>query len=226
MLPQSRSLRPSRYVGTVLAVALAGSAVLAGCGAGGASDDASASVDPYGVAASVRASASAEASGGASAGATTSLSPEDAALRATALAMEAPEKPAAMSENTPEGAVAAAEYFISLYPYVYATGDLTEWDAMSEDSCVFCQSVHDKVTELHQGGGWADPWGQTTDVAYVGQDPNDSSTMAVKLIVNGTERTSHEQSGNASSAPKDNGVLVVQVHWSGRSWVIQKGRTE
>lgn len=52
-----------------------------------------------------------------------------------------PVEPEAMGLPGTEGAAAAAEYFISLYPYVYATGDLAPWKAMSHPECIFCASV-------------------------------------------------------------------------------------
>lgn len=49
-----------------------------------------------------------------------------------------PERPAAMERDGAEGAAAAAEYFLELYPYVMATGDTTEWEAMSHAECGYC----------------------------------------------------------------------------------------
>ncbi|WP_182112669.1 DUF6318 family protein [Actinotalea sp. JY-7876] len=59
----------------------------------------------------------------------------------------APERPAAMDEVSVAGAEAAAEYFLQLYPYVYATGDLSKWNDLSDPECVFCQSVVRNVQE-------------------------------------------------------------------------------
>ncbi len=53
-----------------------------------------------------------------------------------------PERPAAMDRDDAEGAAAAAEYFLSLYGYVLATGDTAEWDAMTwAETCEFCANV-------------------------------------------------------------------------------------
>ena len=62
-----------------------------------------------------------------------------------------------MDEFTVEGAVATGEYVLALYPYVYATGDLSDWQAMSDSECGFCNNVITKVTKLHDAGGWVDP---------------------------------------------------------------------
>ncbi|MBX9245512.1 hypothetical protein ICW40_11935 [Actinotalea ferrariae] len=57
----------------------------------------------------------------------------------------APERPAELAEVSVAGAEAAARYFLQLYPYVYATGDLTEWRALSHPECTFCASVVSNV---------------------------------------------------------------------------------
>ena len=57
-----------------------------------------------------------------------------------------PVAPEAMSQRGTEGAAAAAEYFLSLYPYVYATGDLTSMKSMIDPECIFCADVVADVT--------------------------------------------------------------------------------
>ena len=57
-----------------------------------------------------------------------------------------------MDEVSAAGAEAAAVYFLQLYPYVYATGDLDEWREMSHPECVFCSSVIANVEEQVAAG--------------------------------------------------------------------------
>ncbi|MHA7132789.1 DUF6318 family protein [Oerskovia turbata] len=52
-----------------------------------------------------------------------------------------PERPAAMDKDDAEGAAAAAEYFIELYPYVMTTGDTSDWEAMSHAECGSCSDL-------------------------------------------------------------------------------------
>ena len=63
-----------------------------------------------------------------------------------------PERPAAMDEVSAAGAEAVAVYFLQLYPYVYATNDLTEWRELSHPECVFCASVITNVEEQVAAG--------------------------------------------------------------------------
>ncbi|WP_143556732.1 DUF6318 family protein [Sanguibacter antarcticus] len=58
-----------------------------------------------------------------------------------------PEKPTLMTSNDAIGARAAAEYFLSLYGYVFQTGDLAEWDAMCDPESEFCNGVRDAVDD-------------------------------------------------------------------------------
>lgn len=50
-----------------------------------------------------------------------------------------PERPD-MSTVDAEAAKDLAVYFLRLYPYVYATGDVTEWKAVSHPECIFCSA--------------------------------------------------------------------------------------
>ncbi len=208
-----------RRLSALAAVALL-SASAAACSSDGTvtGSSPSPSVDPYDVAASVQASESATAP--------VSLSAEDAALRATALAMEAPEKPAKMSENSPEGAVAAAEYFVSLYPYVYATGDLTEWDAMSEDGCVFCSSVHDNVTELHESGGWTDPWVLDVNNREYAPPTAGHEYTAVRLSITQPTTTTHSGKSSPKVGQSEETVLTLAMRYDGNTWFVGEGETE
>ena len=60
-----------------------------------------------------------------------------------------PERPAAMDTFESAGAEAVAVYYMQLYPYVFATGDLTEWKTLSHPECIFCSDVARQVQEQH-----------------------------------------------------------------------------
>jgi hypothetical protein len=63
-----------------------------------------------------------------------------------------PERPDAMKRDDAEGAAAAAEYFVSLYAYMKATGDTEEWDAMSHRACGFCKTATDHANKIAADG--------------------------------------------------------------------------
>ncbi|HLS48982.1 MAG TPA: DUF6318 family protein [Actinomycetaceae bacterium] len=96
-----------------------------------------------------------------------------------------PTKPAAMDRDDIEGAIAAAEYFLALYPYVYATGDLDAWREMSHPECVFCQSTVDNVTQIYADGGYA--LGSEFTVEDVGASPPDDEYAHYRIGIYGSE---------------------------------------
>ena len=59
-----------------------------------------------------------------------------------------PERPEAMEREDAKGAAAAAEYFIELYPYVMATGDTEEFEAMSHRACGFCDDALEQANQI------------------------------------------------------------------------------
>ena len=95
----------------------------------------------------------ADANASATASREAALTPELRAKRDAALAEPAPAKPEQMNEETPEGAAASVRYFLDLYRYAFMTGKTTEVESMSEDGCVFCQSLIDRANDLHKNGG-------------------------------------------------------------------------
>lgn len=72
-----------------------------------------------------------------------------------------PERPDAMEREDAEGAAAAAEYFIELYPYVMATGDTEEFEAMSHRACGFCDDALEQAKQIKEGG-WVYKGGGST----------------------------------------------------------------
>ncbi|MBE6482678.1 MAG: hypothetical protein E7Z94_09985 [Actinomyces ruminicola] len=151
---------------------------------------------------------------------TPTLSPEDAAARATALAMEPPQP--YTPEFTPDGAAEAATYFIELYPYVYATGDLDTWQNMSEDDCEFCNSVVSNATELQNAGGWIDPWEQEITPLEWWTDENDPNRYVVRTQVNSHERDQHPGTNEPPiHIEQAEDILLVQLRWTGSNWSIE-----
>jgi hypothetical protein len=63
-----------------------------------------------------------------------------------------PKRPEAMKRDDAQGAAAAAEYFIELYPYVMATGDTEEFEAMSHRACGFCDDAIGQAERIEEQG--------------------------------------------------------------------------
>lgn len=84
---------------------------------------------------------------------TTSESPSEVA---TPPEVEAPTPAPEASVDDHVGAIYAARYFLDLYTYMRATGDTSQFEAMSRDGCKFCASSIANAEEIHDGGGWVE----------------------------------------------------------------------
>ena len=63
-----------------------------------------------------------------------------------------PERPEAMDRDDAEGGAAAAAYFISLYPYIMASSDTTEFESMSHVACGFCIDALEQARSIKERG--------------------------------------------------------------------------
>jgi len=127
-----------------------------------------------------------------------------------------------MNDATREGATLTAWYFLELYRYAYMTGNTTELKAMSDDRCVFCKSVIDRATKLHQNGGWADKWDQELVNATYYEKIDGYDYNELDVTVSQGQVVSHPGGGKepTTSAPEENQVLDFAVRYNGSRWMI------
>lgn len=198
--------------GGVLVVVLGVSCVLSACGRGDAGVWASAGSGASEVSASP----------------VVDLPQEQAAAREAALAMAAPERPENMDEDSPEGAVATGSYFVQLYPYVYATGDLEQWRAMTRQDCLFCGSVITNVTSLHDSGGWRDPWSQNiVKTTYLDPGPG-SEYSRVDIVFSQEAVYTYDGTGAPPEIedPKPRTQLILAMRYEDGHWIIRGGQVK
>ena len=149
------------------------------------------------------------------------LSPEERALRDTALATPEPQRPAEADQRTVDGAVAAAQYFIGLRPYLQATGEPTAWQAMSGPDCAYCASAAATATALHSAGGWTDPWDQQIGFFSISADTEGPDRYTVTLDVTSGEYLTHPMGEEPATTAAAQGSLRVRLHWEDQAgWRI------
>ena len=166
--------------------------------------------------------------GAASAAPTSQRPPAPAPPRAPALAMPAPQRPENMDENSSEGAIATATYVVQLYPYVYATGDLEQWKAMSQQDCLFCNSVITNVGKLHEAGGWKNPWTHTiTQTGYADPGPG-SEYSRVDVVFDQEASYSYDGTGAPPdvSEPATGTLLILAMKYVDGHWIVRGGQVE
>lgn len=125
-----------------------------------------------------------------------------------------PARPEAMATPSAEGAAAAASYFISLYPYVYVTGDFSEWDALSAPECEFCSNTKSDVQRMFAAGN------RTTGapveiVSSEGIELSDLEWYSAKLRVRQAEGAELDPTGSpVSTNPAALFDFDVAMTWS------------
>lgn len=196
---------------------------------GGRGAGAKPTVNPYAVsesryAAEQSASASASAAASASASAAPSLSAELVASREAALSTPLPDRLEGMDENTPRGARLTAEYFIGLKSYTLATGDTGPWLEISDKDCVYCQSIAALAKEVHDFGGWVEPWENTLHSGQYGVVKPEGVYSFVDIVYSSPVVKAYDGEGVLDETAPEEGarIRLVMSYESGR-WVISKG---
>ena len=102
--------------------------------------------------------ANTQASQEARANALPSLSPELAAQREEAWDAERPTLVDDLYDGGTDGAKAVAITFLEGYRYAFMTGDTSVLEEICERQSVYCNSVIENATSMHEEGGWCDWW--------------------------------------------------------------------
>ena len=117
-------------------------------------------------------------------------------------------------------AEAVAVYFLQLYPYVYATGDLSEWRELSHPECVFCASVITNVEQMLADGHTAD--GGMVSVRDVTSVQVSARHFTVELVLTQSDGLEYDASGTVvdRSVGRDY-LMTVSVLAEDGAWLIR-----
>ncbi|GIG41928.1 hypothetical protein Cph01nite_36900 [Cellulomonas phragmiteti] len=129
-----------------------------------------------------------------------------------------PERPEAMATPSADGAAAAATYFISLYAYIYATGDTSTWRQMSAETCTFClDAAGDAEATIASGKTGGTPV-EVTSAEGIELTPGEWYKAGLRVIQPPTIEV--DASGNGTQT-SDGGTYDFDfaMTWNG-DWVI------
>jgi len=132
-----------------------------------------------------------------------------------------PERPAAMDRDDAEGAAAAAEYFLELYPYVMATGDTVEWEAMSHVECGYCSGSLENANWLVETRSAFTGGATTTEVLH--NYSRDEATGIYPVDLRSTQESIlvvDEAGETVEQVDKDVLDVRVEVGRNAGAWVI------
>lgn len=131
-----------------------------------------------------------------------------------------PERPADMDRTDEVGAAAAATYFLELYPYVMATGDLEEWERVSmTESCELCTAVMEHVADYETTGNQYVGGAVSVEIirTYALDTLYGGYPVDVRLVQEGASVISPDGAVIEDEPAEDSKLRVELIH-DGESW--------
>jgi len=126
-----------------------------------------------------------------------------------------------MSQPSADGAAAAAGYFMSLYAYANATGELSEWDAMSAPGCTFCAGVREDVESRRAAGVRNIGEVHVRSAAATEVDAGRWYSARLQVLIGESEDVKDDGSIVEVHPPEDHEIDVVMT-WTEASWIIDE----
>ncbi|MGY4645708.1 hypothetical protein ACVW07_003541 [Cellulomonas sp. URHB0016] len=127
-----------------------------------------------------------------------------------------------MAEPSIDGAIAAARYFLELYSYSMATGDLVAWRAMSADDCIMCNKVIAEVEGLAAIGHTVSSSPLEISTAN-GIEVSPSQLYGADLDVVQGAWSEIDRAGNVvDSGPSSAAFMQFAIGWGADGWIVRQ----
>ena len=154
---------------------------------------------------------------------TPSATPSPTSSASTVEVVATPEPPRANDRKpSKKGAATFAEYFLQLFAYVSATGDLAAWNELSDPDCKFCASVREGVESANDAGEH-DVGGRIAATNVVAREVVQSSTYEVALDVD--QDASHTVDALGATVEEFPGPKALRVtmivRWADDAWSVR-----
>lgn len=138
-----------------------------------------------------------------------------------------PVRPAGLDgPATEDSAGDVGRYFLQLFPYALATGDLEEWDALSGEECKYCAHLRALVTDVHEAGnhgtGGAPELGYTTAMA----DGKGGFLVAIDYFETPSRTVAPDGSVVDDFPDRFSMRAELNLRWSGSAWKVEAGRAK
>jgi hypothetical protein len=132
-----------------------------------------------------------------------------------------PVRPAGLDDESYHGAEAAAIYFLQLDAYMQATGDTTEWEAMSYKTCTYCRSRLEQARQIAERGDIFT--GGETQVTILHTYQQDAVTTIWPIDLEVIDGPTHIAALDGTTLLDDQGSAYrrrAEVVWTGGRWSI------
>ena len=97
---------------------------------------------------------------------------------------------------------------------------------MSTPECGFCNSVITKVSGMHAAGGWADPVPYEIVAESYGVSEEDPNVWGVTFHITHGAGVRHDGSGGTSTVKAEDLTFMVQMRWTGQTWITEEGQMQ
>ena len=123
-----------------------------------------------------------------------------------------------------ENAKAVGRYYLSMFPYAVATGDLAAMDDLSAEGCRYCTHLRGIVTEIHDAGNHGT--GGAYELGFTSGIRNDDGDFIVGIeYVETPSRTVAPDGSLVEDFPDTYSMkAVLRLHWSGSAWTVEAGK--
>lgn len=149
-----------------------------------------------------------------------SASPSASPSPSATAVVVAPERPKEMDDDGPAGAEAAAVYFLELDPYIMKTGDTAEWEAMSQESCGFCDERAKQAATITREGYVYEGGEIRAQALHTYEQDAATGIWPIDVETRVQAWTVTDDDNEVASQDAVNSTQRVEVARSSRSWVI------
>lgn len=132
-----------------------------------------------------------------------------------------PTPPAALDgPATENNAVLVGKYFMSLFPYMVATGDTMRWDALSGKNCNYCKNARRIATDIRDAGNHGA--GGAFDIGFgsVAVDDDGSFLVGVQYVENPSQTLGPEGELVEDFPDTYKMQATLRLRWTNGTWQV------
>ncbi|EZP43386.1 hypothetical protein BW36_00475 [Micrococcus luteus] len=136
-----------------------------------------------------------------------------------------PKMPAAMKEETKEGAEAAIRYFWDVHYYAEQTGDTELLDSLYSEYCEFCQFSSNDLQMIYKDGGWYT--GTEVQIDSILTHRSETGYVSTLLVTTGTGTGYTKggvvpENGDVEAASKQPWIAEVSFNPESSHWIVDE----